>query len=65
MRTERLRVRQEQSAPHVTGLETSLREERAGLSRIALLGDGRICLTNNAAERSLRGSSLAPNAPQP
>jgi hypothetical protein len=74
--SERLRVRQEQSAPLVTELETWLREERAGLSRsssvvkpidymlkrwdrfAAFLDDGRICLTNNAAERALRGFAL-------
>jgi transposase len=73
---ERLRVRQEQSAPLLAALETWLREERAGLSRSSsvakpidyLLGrwdgfagflqDGRICLTNNAAERALRGFAL-------
>ena len=74
--SERLRVRQEQSVPLVTELETWLREERAGLSRsssvvkpidymlkrwdrfAAFLNDGRICLTNNAAERALRGFAL-------
>jgi transposase len=73
---ERLRVRQEQSAPLVAALEAWLREERAGLSRsasvvkpidymlkrwnrfAAFLDDGRICLTNNAAERALRGFAL-------
>jgi len=73
---ERLRVRQEQSAPLVTALETWLREERAHLSRsasvlkpidymlkrwdrfAAFVNDGRICLTNNAAERALRGFAL-------
>jgi transposase len=73
---ERLRVRQEQSAPLAAALETWLREERAGLSRsasvvkpidymlkrwnrfAAFLGDGRICLTNNSAERALRGFAL-------
>jgi transposase len=73
---ERQRVRQEQSAPLVTGLESWLREERSHLSRsasvlkpidymlkrwdrfAAFLNDGRICLTNNAAERSLRGFAL-------
>jgi transposase len=73
---ERLRVRREQSAPLVTGLESWLREERSHLSRsasvlkpidymlkrwdrfAAFLNDGRICLTNNAAERSLRGFAL-------
>jgi transposase len=73
---ERLRVRQEQSAPLLAALEVWLREERARLSRSSsvakpidyLLGrwdgfarfldDGRICLTNNAAERALRGFAL-------
>jgi transposase len=73
---ERLRVRQEQSAPLLAALESWLREERAGLSRSAsvikpidyllsrwdgfarFLEDGRICLTNNAAERALRGFAL-------
>jgi transposase len=73
---ERLRVRQEQSAPLLAALETWLREERACLSRSAsvvkpidyllgrwdgfarFLNDGRICLTNNAAERALRGFAL-------
>lgn len=73
---ERRRVRQEQSAPLVTALETWLREERARLSRSAsvaepidymlkrwnrfarFIDDGRICLTNNAAERALRGFAL-------
>jgi transposase len=73
---ERLRVRQERSAPLVADLETWLRSERSGLSRSAsvakpidymlrrwdrfarFLYDGRICLTNNAAERALRGFAL-------
>jgi transposase len=73
---ERLRVRQEQSAPLLAELETWLREERARLSRSAsvvkpidyllkrwdgfarFLQDGRICLSNNAAERALRGFAL-------
>ena len=73
---ERLRVRQEQSAPLVADLEAWLRELRPGLSRssgvikpvdymlkrwerfAAFLDDGRICLTNNAAERALRGFAL-------
>jgi transposase len=73
---ERLRVRQRDSAPLVTGLEAWLREERSRLSRAAsvaqpidymlkrwddfarFLDDGRICLTNNAAERALRGFAL-------
>ena len=73
---ERLRVRQEQSAPLLAALEAWLREERSRLSRSAsvakpidymlkrwdrfarFLDDGRICLTNNAAERALRGFAL-------
>ena len=73
---ERLRVRQEQSAPLVAALEAWLRDERSRLSRSAsvakpidymlrrwdrfarFLDDGRICLTNNAAERALRGFAL-------
>lgn len=73
---ERLRVRQEQSAPLVAALETWLREQRSQLSRSSavakpvdymlkrwerftgFLDDGRICLTNNAAERALRGFAL-------
>ena len=73
---ERLRVRQEQSAPLLAELEAWLREERSRLSRSAsvakpidymlkrwdgfarFLDDGRICLTNNAAERALRGFAL-------
>jgi transposase len=73
---ERLRVRQEQSAPLLVELGAWLREERARLSRSAsvikpidyllkrwdgfarFLQDGRICLSNNAAERALRGFAL-------
>ena len=73
---ERLRVRQEQSAPLVTDLESWLRDQRSRLSRsaavaapidyllkrwpsfIRFLDDGRICLSNNAAERALRGFAL-------
>jgi hypothetical protein len=73
---ERLRIRQEQSAPIVADLEVWLREQRSGLPRSSsvakpidymlkrwdrfarFLCDGRICLTNNAAERSLRGFAL-------
>jgi transposase len=73
---ERLRVRQEQSAPLVAALEAWLREQRSRLSRSSavaepidymlrrwdrfarFLDDGRICLTNNAAERALRGFAL-------
>ena len=77
---ERLRVRQQQSAPLVAALEAWLREERSRLSRAAsvvkpidymlrrwagfarFLEDGRICLTNNAAERALRGFALGRRA---
>jgi transposase len=73
---ERLRVRQERSAPVLAALEAWLRQERARMSRSAsvvaptdyvlrrwdrfarFLEDGRICLTNNAAERALRGFAL-------
>jgi transposase len=77
---ERLRVRQEQSAPLLTDLEEWLRTERSRLSRSAsvtqpidymlrrwdrftgFIEDGRICLTNNAAERALRGFALGRKA---
>lgn len=77
---ERLRVRQEISAPLVQDLEVWLRAERVRLSRSAavakpmdymlkrwdrftvFLEDGRICLTNNAAERALRGFALGRKA---
>src|SRR6266702_1648628 len=73
---ERLRVRQERSAPILAALEAWLREERSRMSRSAsvaepidymlrrwdrfarFIEDGRICLTNNAAERALRGFAL-------
>jgi transposase len=73
---ERLRVRQEQSAPLLGALEAWLREQRSRLSNSSLVAkpidymlrrwdrfagfidDGRICLTNNAAERALRGFAL-------
>jgi transposase len=73
---QRLRVRKEQSAPLVAGLEAWLREQRSRLSRASsvaepidymlrrwgrfarFIDDGRICLTNNAAERALRGFVL-------
>jgi hypothetical protein len=73
---ERLRVRQEQSAPLLAAFKAWLREERARLSRSAsvakpidyllkrwdgfarFLEDGRICLSNNAVERALRGFAL-------
>jgi transposase len=74
--SERLRVRQEQSATLVGSLKAWLSDERSRLSRSAsvakpidymlkrwdrfacFLTDGRICLTNNAAERALRGFAL-------
>jgi transposase len=77
---ERLRVRQQQSAPLVAELEAWLRHERPRLSRAAgvaepidymlrrwerfvrFLDDGRICLTNNSAERALRGFALGRKA---
>ena len=73
---ERLRVRQEQSAPLLAALEAWLREQRSRLSNSSsvagpidymlrrrdrfarFIDDGRICLTNNAAERALRGFAL-------
>src|SRR5215510_11870641 len=73
---ERLRVRQERSAPILVALEAWLREERSRLSRSAsvakpidymlrrwdrfvrFIDDGRVCLSNNAAERALRGFAL-------
>ena len=73
---ERLRVRQEQSAPLLADLEAWLREQRSRMSRSASVAgpidymlrrwdrfarfveDGRVCLTNNAAERALRGFAL-------
>jgi transposase len=73
---ERLRVRRDRSAPHLSTLEAWLRDERGRLSRSAsvaepidymlkrwgrfaqFIDDGRICLTNNAAERALRGFAL-------
>ena len=73
---ERLRMRQEQSAPLLAMLEVWLREQRARLSNSSavakpidymlrrwerfarFIDDGRICLTNNAAERALRGFAL-------
>lgn len=74
--SERLRIRQDQSAPLLADLKALLDEERSRLSRSAsvakpidyllkrwdrfacFLDDGRICLTNNAAERALRGFAL-------
>jgi transposase len=73
---DRLRVRQQQSAPVLADLEAWLRAERSRLSRSAsvakpidymlrrwdrfahFIDDGRVCLTNNAAERALRGFAL-------
>jgi transposase len=73
---ERLRVRQERSAPILAALEAWLREERSRLSRSAsvakpidymlrrwdrfvrFIDDGRVCLSNNAAERALRGFAM-------
>src|SRR6266436_5797513 len=73
---ERLRVRQERSAPILAAREAWLREERSRLSRSAsvakpidymlrrwdrfvrFIDDGRVCLSNNAAERALRGFAL-------
>src|SRR5438094_3828746 len=73
---ERLRVRQERSAPILAALEAWLREERSRLSRsasvakpidymlrrwdrfVCFIDDGRVCLSNNAAERALRGFAL-------
>jgi transposase len=77
---ERLKVRQERSAPLLSELETWLRAERAKLSRSSsvikpidymlkrwdgfarFVHDGRICLTNNAAERALRSLALGRKA---
>ena len=70
---ERRNIRREKSAPLLASLEAWLREERPRLSRSAsvvdymlkrwdrfarFIDDGRICLTNNAAERALRGFAL-------
>lgn len=77
---ERLRIRQERSAPLLTDLEAWLRAESARLSRSSnmikpinyllnrwdgfarLVHNGRICMTNNAAERALRGFALGRKA---
>jgi hypothetical protein len=77
---ERLRVRQEQSAPLMGELEAWLSDERSRLSRSAsvagpidymlkrwdrftpFIDDGRVCLTNNAAERALRGFAIGRKA---
>jgi hypothetical protein len=50
---ERHRARVEQSAPLIADLEHKRWDAFA-----RFLGDGRICLTNNAAERALRGFAL-------
>ena len=73
---ERLRVRQQHSAPVLAELEAWLRDQRSRLSNASsvaapidymlkrwdrfarFIDDGRICLTNNAAERALRGFAL-------
>ena len=75
---DRLAARQRLSVPLIVELETSLRAERAQMSKHApvakaigymldrdrwpaftrFLHDGKVCLTNNAAERTLRGIAL-------
>jgi transposase len=73
---ERLRLRQEQSAPLLSALQAWLRDQGARLSNSSsvakpidymlrrwdrfarFVDDGRIGLTNNAAERALRGFAL-------
>jgi transposase len=77
---ERLRIRQERSAPLLSDFEAWLRAQRAKLSRSSnvikpidymlnrwdgfarFVQDGSICLTNNAAERALRGFALGRKA---
>jgi transposase len=77
---ERLRVRQERSAPLLAELRTWLTEQRYKLSRSSAVikpidymlkrwdgfarfaEDGRVCLTNNAAERALRGLAIGRKA---
>ena len=68
---ERLRLRQEKSAPLLAELELSRSSAVAEpidymLKRWSnfarFITDGRICLTNNAAERSLRGLALGRRA---
>lgn len=77
---ERLRVRQDRSAPLLSDFEAWLRAESARLSGSSnvikpinyllkrwdgfarFVHDGRICLTNNAAERALRGFALGRKA---
>lgn len=78
--TERLAVRQTQSAPIVAELQAWLAETRQQLtgshgivkainylqkrwpSFTRFLEDGRVCLSNNAAERALRGIALGRKA---
>jgi hypothetical protein len=67
---ERRAVRQENSKPLLDDMHAWLLRERENLSRSSeslkprwndfarFLDDGRICLTNNAAERALRGIAL-------
>lgn len=70
---ERLRIRQDRSVPLLDDLEGWMRTERARHSDTAramdymlrnwdsfarFTTDGRVCLSNNAAERSLRGIAL-------
>lgn len=77
---ERLRVRQDRSAPLLSDFAAWLRAESARLSRSSnvikpinyllnrwdgfarFVHDGRICLTNNAAERALLGFALGRKA---
>lgn len=74
--SERLAVRQAESAPIVAELEAWLADTRTQLTRghdlakaihyltarwssfTRFLNDGRVCLSNNAAERALRGIAL-------
>jgi transposase len=73
---QRVVERNERSRPPINALETSLREQRARVSKnsdtgkaidyslkrwtelIRFLDDGRLCMTNNAAERELRAVAL-------
>lgn len=75
---DRLTTRRALSAPLVDELEALLRKHRPGLSRhddlakamdymlkrwlTRFLDDGRVCLSNNAAERALRGIALGRKA---
>jgi transposase len=75
---ERLQIRRERSAPLLTDLEAWLRAARLSRSSnvikpinyllnrwegfARLVHDGRICMTNNAAERALRGFALGRKA---